>query len=342
MKLKKKYIIIIITLLILFGIEQFLFYNLSDKEKTKSDHIYGIESYVSTDKLVVKKEDNPIILFASDYQGEDRYSNVNYLFNFTSKHVKPNLFVMCGDYRVSLDNNYTESENGILELSRIFNKYFGNVPIIMLQGNHDLSNTYGLVKKQYFVTSNYIIYNINNDDFPNNQDVEKGSEETVKNTASKLNDFLEKQEKTKIKKPIFIVSHVPLHYTDRNNGGDNKYAKYLFDVINKYSKNLDIVFLFGHNHSGKYDDYIGGSVNYIAKGENINVGGTNKKELINFTYMNAGYIGFSNNTNSATSTNDLTVSSIKVKKDLLEIQRYTMDKLYYENSIIVKRINKNN
>ena len=90
------------------------------------------------------------------------------------------------------------------------------------------------------------------------------------------------------------------------------------------------------------DDYIGGSVNYIAKGETLSVGGINKKETINFTYMNAGYIGYSNNTNTSTSTNVLTLSTIKVKNDLLEIQRYTKDKIYYENPIIVERINKNN
>ena len=340
----KKYIIVIVILLICFGIEQFVFnkiYSNSEKSENNNEyHVDSIKKYASIDTLRVKTDDEPTILFASDYQGDNRYDIINYLFTFVKKHVKPNLFVVCGDYRVSLNENYTESEYGILELGNTFNAYFKDVPIVFIQGNHDLPNTYGLVKKQYFTTNKYIIYNINEDDFPNNQDVEKGSEKVVKETSKKLEQFLEKQAELKNKKPIFIATHVPLHYSDRNNGEDNKYAQYLFDVINKYSNDLDIVYLFGHQHSGNYDDYLGGSIVYIAKGNTIKVGGTNKEETINFTYMNAGYIGYSNNTYNENSTNELTLSSIKVKKDSLEIQRYTMDKVYYEEPITVERINK--
>ena len=244
------------------------------------------------------------------------------------------MFIVCGDYRVTLDNNYMESEKGILELSEMINFSFDGVPIITIQGNHDLPNTYGLPKKDYFETSKYIIYIINRDDFPNNQDSDKNSKQTVENTSKKLEEYLKMQ---KGDKPIFIVTHVPLHYTNRNNGEDNKYASILFDVINKYSEKLDIVYLYGHNHSGNFDDYIGGSINYIAKGEYLNIGGTNKKEKINFTYMNAGYIGFSNNTLNDTSTNLLSMSSIKIKKDSLEIQKYTKDGIYYKEPIIVER-----
>ena len=344
MKNLKKYIIIISVLLVCFGIEQLMFNkfysNAKNKDTISEYHVDSIKKYASIDRLTVKNEEEPVILFASDYQGDYRYDVINYLFTFAKNYVKPNLFVVCGDYRVSLNENYIESEYGILELGNTFNAYFKGVPIVFIQGNHDLPNTYGIVQKQYFNTNKYIIYNINRDSFPNNQDVEKDSEKVVKETSKKLEQFLEVQVKSKNKKPIFIATHVPLHYSDRNDGEDNKYAQYLFDVINKYSKDLDIVYLFGHQHSGTYDDYLGGSVNYVAKGKTIKVGGTNKEEIINFTYMNAGYIGFSNNTNTESSTNDLTLSAIKVKDDSLEIQRYTFDRVYYDEPIIVERINK--
>ena len=331
MKHKKMYLSIIISLLFLLCLEQIILPKI-DVNKEDNNHLYKIEKYVAIDKLKVKYEEEPTILFASDYQGDNRYQNTKELISITKKYVTPNLFVMCGDYRVSLDDNYKESEEGILELSEIINSSF-DVPIITIQGNHDLPNTLGIPKKDYFETDKYIIYIINRDDYPNNQN-EDNSKEIVEKTSKKLENYLKNQ---RGKKPIFIVTHVPLHYTNRNNGEDNKYASILFDVINKYSKNLDIVFLFGHNHSGIYDDYIGGSVNYIPKNNYINVGGINKKEKINFTYMNAGYIGFSNNSVNDLSTNLLSISSIKVKKDILEIQRYTKDGLYYEMPILVKR-----
>ena len=334
MKNKKIYLIVIISLLFILGIEQIVLPKLCYKKT--DDHLYKIEKYVATDKLYVKESKEPVIVFGSDYQGEAPYQNMKDLLKTVSKNIKPNLFVMCGDYRNTLDDNYKESEKGILELSEMINFTF-DVPVITIQGNHDLSNTLGLPKKDYFETDNYIIYMINRDKYPNNQNEDEISKKIVEQTSNKLEKFL-KDKKTN--KPIFIVTHVPLHYTNRNNGEDNKYASILFDVINKYSKNLDIVFLFGHNHSGTYDDYIGGSVNYIPKGDDIYIGGSNKKEKLNFTYMNAGYIGFSNNTVSDSSTNVLTLTSVKVTKDNLEIQRYTKDGIYYPTVLKIKRINK--
>ena len=331
MKNKKIYFGIIITLFLII-IGQFIFPRINFDRKN-DEHLNKIKKYVSINKLEVKNEEEPTILFASDYQGDNRYQNTKELINVTKGYIKPNLFIICGDYRVTLDNNYVESEKGILELSEMINFTF-DVPIITIQGNHDLPNTLGIPKKDSFETDKYIIYIINRDDFPNNQDIEKNSKEVVEKTSKKLGKFLKNQ---KSNKPIFIVTHVPLHYTNRNNGEDNKYAENLFNVINKYSKKLDIVFLYGHNHSGIFDDYIGGSINYIPKDSYINVGGINKKEKINFTYMNAGYIGFSNNTVTDTSTNILSISSIKIKKDTLEIQRYTKDGIYYKKPIIVKR-----
>lgn len=332
MKHKKRYLGIIIVLLFLLGLEQ-IFLPKINFNKEDDNHLYKIKKYVSINKLVVKDEEEPTIFFASDYQGDNRYQNIKKLISITKKYVTPNLFIICGDYRVSLDDNYIESERGILELSELINFSF-NIPIITIQGNHDLPNTLGFPKKDYFETDKYIIYVINRDDFPNNQDIEENSKEIVEKTSEKLEKFLKKQ---KSDKPIFIVTHVPLHYTNRNNGKDNMYSSILFDTINKYSKKLDIVFLYGHNHSGKYDDYIGGSINYIAKGKYLNVGGINKLKKLNFTYMNAGYIGFSYNSVNDVSTNLLSISSIKIKKDSLEIQKYTKDGIYYKKPIIIKR-----
>ena len=334
MKHKKIYLGVIIALLFILGLEQIILPKI-DFKREDNNHLYKIEKYVSIEKIKVKDTKEPTVLFASDYQGDNRYQNTKELIEITKKYVKPNLFIICGDYRVTLDNNYIESERGILELSELINNYF-EVPIITIQGNHDLSNTLGIPKKEYFETNKYIVYIINRDDFPNNQDIEKNSKEIIEKTSKRIEKFLNNQ---KGDKPIFIVTHVPLHYTNRNNGGENKYASILFNVINRYSKKLDIVFLYGHNHSGIYDDYIGGYINYIPKGDYLNVGGINKLEKINFTYMNAGYIGFSNNTLTDNSTNLLSISSIKIKNEELEIQRYTKNGIYYKNPIIVERRN---
>lgn len=328
----KKIILLSVLCIFLIIIENIIFSKLEDNYVTKKEeHIKEIKDYVVTDKLEVKEEEEPIILFGSDYQGDLRYNNSKELFEAVKRYITPNLFVVAGDYRVTLDDDYYESEKGLFELVLLFNDYFKNIPIITIQGNHDSSKTLGLPSNNYFETDKYIVYIINEDDYPYNED--ESSKEIVESTSNKLDGYLKQLTGNK---PVFIVTHVPLHYSSRANGNDNKYAYLLFNTINKYN-NLDIVFLFGHNHSDTYDDYIGGSINYIPKGGTIKVGGTTKEVKLNFTYLNAGYMGFSNNTISDTSTNLLTVTGIKIKKDELEIQKYCRDGLYYNPPIVVKR-----
>ena len=57
-----------------------------------------------------------------------------------------------------------------------------------------------------------------------------------------------------------------------------------------------MLFLFGHDHSNGWDDYLGASSIYLAKGDNILIADHSQTEFtqrtLNFTYMNAGYTGY--------------------------------------------------
>ena len=73
------------------------------------------------------------------------------------------------------------------------------------------------------------------------------------------------------------------------------------DVVNEAAKELDIVYLFGHDHSKGWDCYMGGSSVYKAKGDTILIPqfseekvNTNvyTEEELRFTYLNAGYVGY--------------------------------------------------
>ena len=84
MKHKKIYLSIIISLLFLLGLEQIILPKI-DFDKSDNNHLYKIEKYVSINKLKVKDEEEPKILFASDYQGDNRYKNTKELINITKK-----------------------------------------------------------------------------------------------------------------------------------------------------------------------------------------------------------------------------------------------------------------
>ena len=71
--------------------------------------------------------------------------------------------------------------------------------------------------------------------------------------------------------------------------------------MNEAGRDLDIIYLFGHNHSKGWDCYLGGSSVFRAPGETIlipdagdNTANTDAftEETLNFTYLNAGYVGY--------------------------------------------------
>ena len=79
------------------------------------------------------------------------------------------------------------------------------------------------------------------------------------------------------------------------------YASQTYDIseyLNYGGENgFNVIFLFGHNHSGDYDSYLGGSSIYLAKGDTMLIAKPeNYKEYqeieLKFTYMNAGYVGY--------------------------------------------------
>ena len=102
------------------------------------------------------------------------------------------------------------------------------------------------------------------------------------------------------KKPIFVMTHVPLHYNWRtvSDYGAGKNAQGIVEALNYGGDNgFNVIFLYGHNHSGDYDSYLGGASIYLAKGDNMLIAKPeNYKEYqeieLNFTYMNAGYVGY--------------------------------------------------
>ena len=47
------------------------------------------------------------------------------------------------------------------------------------------------------------------------------------------------------------------------------YSSLVFDVVNEAGKDLDIIYLFGHNHSKGWDCYMGGGAVYKAVGDSL-------------------------------------------------------------------------
>jgi hypothetical protein len=214
--------------------------------------------------------------------------------------------------------------------------------VVCIQGNHD-NPASGFTKTGFYDMGIYNLYVINEDDFPWLQGLRPGIDLHVKKIAADLEEKLNGLISAGDMRPVIVMTHLPLHHTSRVLYSDNKYASYIFNVLNAAGRTLDIVFLFGHQHSGDYDDYIGGSVNFMAPGDTIRVPRTDwagedcyTNETLTFTYTNCGYVGYSDNTASDTSTNVLTLGVLRFTEREIRVIKYTEDGCYRADTVARK------
>ena len=87
-------------------------------------------------------------------------------------------------------------------------------------------------------------------------------------------------------KPVFVISHFPIHYLNSMRTVYDAGAKELLDVLNQYPQ---VVFTWGHNHSEADPSY--GTVRF--PGETLTYGPTPEDTVeLNFTYMSNGSLRF--------------------------------------------------
>ena len=284
-----------------------------------------------------------VIFTASDFQSSSCYTNLTAMMQSAKDSgvtEAPDAFIFGGDYTSGSEDPEIQVPK-VTETVQAMYPGYSEDNLVYVQGNHDSADAV-LTPTGFYKYENFAVYVISEDDFTASQGSKSGYDATVKALAAKVANELTIMKQNGDNRPVFITTHVPLHHMSRSNYGDNLYGKYLFDVLNEFGNDLDIIFLFGHNHSSNYDDYIGGAVNYIAKGETIRIPipdatqmGENgyTEETLNFTYMNYGYVGYSNNANSGTSTKTLTMSGFELCPTTIEISRYTTTGVYTTETV---------
>ena len=255
------------------------------------------------------------ILFASDYQEEPGFDSPSETFAGIISAIKadgkhPENVVICGDYtnNLKLCDHQLAPDESIEELRQVV---YGNLPdvipddMIFVQGNHD-KMTDALSQSGLHEYNDYLIYVVNTEsDFPWKQGKKGDSRQRVEKTASDMKTCFDQLISAGETRPVFIAGHVPLHFTARTSSihknGDNLWAGLIFDEVNEAAKSLDIVYMTAHNHSKGWDCYMGGSSIFAEAGQTILIPDaklgdkmTNKyrEETLNFTYMNAGYLGY--------------------------------------------------
>lgn len=269
-----------------------------------------------------------IIIAGSDYQTHDGTAHIELILDAMKKDgIHPDKLFFGGDY--SLEHSHATSTAGVSELKNFFSAYMDEKDMTFAQGNHDPETTGGLTGWGNLdpAYGDYGLYVVEDPTLAQ----EWGAYDAASVAALQL--YLDNKVAIGYSKPIFIMNHFPLHWsyrTQKDGVGTNAYR--FFNVINEAAgKGLNIIYLFGHNHSNGYDDSLGGPCIFLKKGDTIEIAQgsktTVKQETLNFTYMNSGYTGYyTSPVEDAEST--LTMSVFRIRGNEVIVSRYSKDGVY--------------
>lgn len=320
----------------------------------------SIENAVGSSEEAIKNAvPHETLVFASDYQYQGGWDEPSATLTALLEQVKsagavPTNIIYCGDYTNDevLQNYQLSPDDSIQEIRDIAAEECSTVSqdnMIFVQGNHD-KLTEAVSDTGLHEYDNYLVYVLNTQySFPWKQGKDPAAKERVISASEEMkacfDDLIARGET----RPVIIAGHVPLHFTARTSSkhstGDNMYASYIFDAVNEAGESLDILYLFGHNHSKGWDCYLGGSSVFRQAGEEILVpsAGNNTSSTddftvnkLNFTYMNAGYTGYYMNCGPAelnkgrrgdytAADETLTVTTCEIRPDELVITRFSAE-----------------
>lgn len=270
-----------------------------------------------------------VLIAGSDFQvSNNNTTQVERLLNTLTVHgiQRADGAFFVGDYTLQPTESNL-STDGINKLKEVFAPLVGDA-MIFTQGNHDSEKTVGLSPAGGNDPDNkaYGVFVIHEDQYR-----ELGNDrQATKQMAVSLRAYLEEKQQGKWNKPIFILNHIPLHWSNRTlKDGSGTDADLIFDVLNEYGeKGLNLIYLCGHNHSNGYDDFLGGSAVYLKKGDTMEVcygdKTRHKTRTLHFTYMNAGYIGYYSTESEVDSALTLSVFRIQADGSVI-ITRYDTD-----------------
>ena len=327
-----------------------------------ADSTETAETSEEQEQTVTEAATEATVFFASDYQAEDGWPSPAEALTGILEAVKndgaePDNVVYCGDYTndPQLYDYQLSPDESIAAIREIVRSELGSVPqedMIFVQGNHD-HMTDEISASGLHEYDGYLVYVLNTqDDFPWKQGRVQGCLAKTRESSQKMKECFDGLIARGETRPVFIAGHVPLHFTgrtsSRHGSGDNLYSSLIFDVVNDAARDLDIVYMTGHNHSKGWDCYLGGSCIYKAPGDKILIPEFNDsdrytdiftEETLNFTYLNAGYTGYymncgleevRNGTSDQYHAADetLTGTVCEIRPDEIVISRYAADGLH--------------
>ena len=175
------------------------------------------------------------VLTGSDFQdlgtkAYDRFGRVLSLMKEDGMPT-PDSMLVGGDYTKVL---FDDAVPGVSQIrSNLIAVYPDADPdsVVCIQGNHDNTSPV-FAKTGFYDMGNYNLYVINENDYPWKQWLRPGMEDHVKGVAEDIKSHTDALIEAGDLRPVLVMTHLPLHHTDRSLYADNKYASYIFNVLN--------------------------------------------------------------------------------------------------------------
>lgn len=252
------------------------------------------------------------LLTAADihkHKGESRLKEVFSLIAEDKEAVQPDVVLMGGDYagggrppRMGGKLEEWQPAYSAEELKNEIRDILGrDVNVFLTYGSHDLNAVEG--NDGFFSgpadCGAYYIYGIPfcqmryaYPEQADEMDYDGADRDdlTGRCAAEGVENFLKWAESLDDRKPLFIMSHMPVHAQRHDNLG----AQIWCDALNCAAEKRSVYFFFAHNHHSEERPDAGPNYHFIRPGEVIPVQQDNKEEardnLIRFTYLNAGYV----------------------------------------------------
>ena len=357
MKKKNTQLLLIVALVIALAAAVF---GIASSNKAKAEKLEDpVPEAVAeqTEDAQADEEGGPLVtvFFASDYQEEPGFDAPADTLRESLAAAKADgktidSIVICGDYtNDAVFHDYQLSPDDSIEEIRGLAKEeipdISDDDMIFVQGNHD-KLTEQISESGLHDEGDYLVYVLNTEeDFPWKQGKKSGCLAKVTKSSEEMKECFDELIKKGETRPVIITGHVPLHFTartsSRHSTGDNLYSSLIFNVVNEAAGSLDIIYLYGHNHSKGWDCYMGGSSVFKAKGDTILIPTFNEykvdtdtytEERLHFTYLNAGYTGYymncapaeydENSDKYAAADMTLTGTVLEIYADRIVITRY--------------------
>ena len=322
-----------------------------------------------TENAQTQAEETITIVAGSDFQGREletepwdsdnavnkRLTSISNIMEQikTAKNldVVDNFFFL-GDYASETDQTqsgdqdpYWKSRLGLVKLRAHMTQYVSTKDeasyndMFFVEGNHEygMGVEHGLTGSGPHDRDAFGTFIIDAEDLEN-WNGNGTSEDEVNAVVASMKAYFDEKIAEDYKKPIFILAHYPLHYSLQSYwGGAYPYASYLVDVMNDAgAAGLNIIYMFGHQHSSYYTDYLGGEAVYLKRNDTLLVpnpatagmenGSYMNKGLplastLQFTYMNSGYVGYYGAYNDQ-DTSDLSMTVFQITGNEVTIERY--------------------